>query len=153
TQAEIRKSEALDLGTGKTVAVESPNVRETSLSGTIDIEDGQPLLTPLLYRPKGKDRIWLMLARPMIFIEEEQKAIAKTKPPPKKAKPVDPAKKKPPEPECSVGPADINAWKLHSEAGRKAFLQVRYADAEREWSATLKEAEKMPAKDPRLADT
>ena len=153
TQAEIRKSEALDLGTGKTVTVESPDVRETSLSGAIDIEDGQPLLMPLLYRPKEKNRIYLMLARPMIFIEEEQKEIEKSKLPPKKARPVDPAKEKPPQPERPEGPANIDAWKKHSAGGRKAFDLARYAHAEREWSEALKEAEKMPAKDIRLADT
>jgi hypothetical protein len=82
---EITKTKVLDPGTGKEVEVESPNVRKTSLTATLEIEDGQAVLMPVEYRPPGaaaKDRVWVMLAEPMIWIEEEQEQIRKANLPP-----------------------------------------------------------------------
>ena len=72
----IDKTKKLDLSTGKEVELEAPNLRENFLTGTIQIEDGTPILMPVDYRPPGKgneDKIWLLMARPFIWIEAEVK--------------------------------------------------------------------------------
>ena len=75
---QIDKIKVLDPATGKDVEVESPNVRKTSMTGTIDIPDTAPILMVVGHRPAGKeheDQVGLMVARPLIWIEEEVKEI------------------------------------------------------------------------------
>jgi hypothetical protein len=70
----INKTKMLDVATGKDVEVESANVRKSSLTGTVQIPDTGPILMPVSYRPPGKgneDKVWLLVARPFIWIEEE----------------------------------------------------------------------------------
>src|SRR5262249_5700772 len=47
---------------------------KSTLAGTIKLADRHPILMPVEYRPTGKgkeDKVWLLLARPFIWIEEE----------------------------------------------------------------------------------
>src|SRR5262249_25492966 len=70
----ITKSKIVDDRTGKEVEVESPNLYKTSLRGKVQLPDGQPVLMLLHYRPPGKEnekRVWLLVARPIIWIEAE----------------------------------------------------------------------------------
>jgi hypothetical protein len=72
--AGIDKTKALDVTTGKDVEAESPNLRRTSVTGTVQVPDGNPILMPVDYRPPDKgseDKVWLLVARPLIWIEEE----------------------------------------------------------------------------------
>ncbi len=76
----ITPAKILDGSTGQELRVESPNVRKSSVTATLDIEDGQPVLMPVDYRPPaaaGKDRLWVLLAKPTIYIEEEEEQIRK----------------------------------------------------------------------------
>lgn len=73
----ISKTKKLDVLTGKEMVVESPNVRKASLAGTVQIADAAAILMPVDYRPAGKeDKVWLMVARPLIWIDGEAEAIA-----------------------------------------------------------------------------
>src|SRR5205807_2563783 len=57
---------------------ESPNVRKTTVMGTVQIPDGAPILMPVAYLPPGKgglDRVWVLVARPIVRIEEEVKVL------------------------------------------------------------------------------
>jgi hypothetical protein len=70
----IDKGTALDPRTGRAVEVDVPNVRKTTVSGTFQAEDGGPFLMPVRYRPPGEGgdgKVWLLVARPMIWIEAE----------------------------------------------------------------------------------
>jgi hypothetical protein len=61
-------------GQGK-VEVTTPNVRQSSVSGTVQVADGDVVLMRCNYLPLGesnKDKVWLMLARPYIWIDHEQ---------------------------------------------------------------------------------
>jgi hypothetical protein len=72
----IEKTKKLDPSTGKETAIESPNLRKSTVTGTVKLPDGNPILMPVDYRPsdKGKeDKVWLMVARPFIWLEEEVK--------------------------------------------------------------------------------
>jgi hypothetical protein len=72
----IDKGKALDPLTGNEIDIEVPNVRNTSIKGTVQLLDGSPFIMPVAYRPPGKeneDKIWLLVARPMIWIEEEER--------------------------------------------------------------------------------
>jgi hypothetical protein len=74
----IDKTATLDITSGKDVEVESPNLRRSTVTGTVHIPDGNPILMPVDYRPAGKehkDKVWLLVARPFIWIEEEVKEI------------------------------------------------------------------------------
>jgi len=74
----IDKIMALDGASGKETEIESPNVRTSSASGAVQIADGFPILMPVNYRPPGegnKDKVWLLMARPFIWIGEEVKEI------------------------------------------------------------------------------
>jgi hypothetical protein len=74
------KAKKLDVSTGKQVEIEAPNLRRTAITGTVQIPDGNPILMPVDFAPPGKgheDRLWLMLARPFIWIEDEVKDIRK----------------------------------------------------------------------------
>jgi hypothetical protein len=76
----IDKVKTLDVASGKEVEVESPNLRKTTVTGTVQIPDGGAILMPVAYRPPGKDnadKVWLLVARPFIWIEEEVRFIRK----------------------------------------------------------------------------
>src|SRR5947207_10531436 len=73
----MAKAKALDPLSGREVEVDSPNVRRTFVKGTIQIPDGAPILMPVDYALPGKDKqgkMWLLVARPFIRIEEEAEA-------------------------------------------------------------------------------
>lgn len=58
--------------------VEAPDLRGTSVTGTAQIMDGVPILMPVDHPPvakKGEDKVRLLVARPVIWIEEEVKEI------------------------------------------------------------------------------
>lgn len=74
---KIDKVRKPDLGSGKPVEVESPNVRRATRTGTVTLPDGGALLMPVDYLPATKGRAWVLVARPMIWIEEEQKELRK----------------------------------------------------------------------------
>jgi hypothetical protein len=95
---DLKTTEILNLVSGKKVTVESPNFRHTSSEAHVEIDDGQPLMMPLDYRSKearAGDRVWILLAKPWIYIEEEQKLIRQGGPPvrpsPRKPDPKPPA--------------------------------------------------------------
>jgi hypothetical protein len=74
----IDKTRRLDLWTGQEIEVEVPNVHRKTLTGTVQIPDAGAILMPVAYRPPGPenaDKVWLLVARPFIWIEEEVKAI------------------------------------------------------------------------------
>jgi hypothetical protein len=88
---EIKKSMALDPATGKECPVESPNVRQNTLIATLTLDDGEAFVMPVDYRPPGgaRDRLWILLAEPIIWIEEEQEQLLPpfARPLPKEAQP------------------------------------------------------------------
>jgi hypothetical protein len=66
--------------TGKEVEIEFPNLRKTSAHGTVRIPDAGALLMPVDYRPAGKEgegKVWVLVARPFIWIDEEVKEMRK----------------------------------------------------------------------------
>jgi hypothetical protein len=76
----IDKVKTLDVSSGKEVEVEAPNLRKTSVTGTVQVPDGGAILMPVAYRPPGQesqDKVWLLVARPFIWIEEEVAEIRK----------------------------------------------------------------------------
>ena len=50
-------------------------------------------------------------------------------------------------------PAQENLWETYIKAGMEAYQQATYAEAEKQWSAALQEAETFGSDDPRLATT
>ncbi len=76
----IGKIKIVDPATGKDVEVESPNLRKTTESGTVQVPDGGAIVMPVTYRPQGKEyenKVWLLVARPYIWIQEEVDVIRK----------------------------------------------------------------------------
>jgi len=76
---EIVKKPVLDPDTKKKEQVESPRLANSSTTGEVEVEDGTALLLPVGYRSriaKDNDRVWVLLLRPIIYIEEEEKAKA-----------------------------------------------------------------------------
>jgi hypothetical protein len=74
----IARTTKLDVSTGKEVPVESPNRRETTVRGSVHMPDSDAIVMPVDYRPPGKageDKVWLLVARPFIWIEEEVKSL------------------------------------------------------------------------------
>jgi hypothetical protein len=72
----IDKTKLRNPFTGNEMELESPNLRKSTITGTVKLPDGHPILMPVEYRPPGKgkeDKVWLLLARPFIWIEEEVK--------------------------------------------------------------------------------
>jgi hypothetical protein len=72
----IDKAKQRNPFTGEEMEFESPNMRKSTVTGTVELPDGHPILMPVEYRPsrKGKEgKVWLLLARPFIWIEEEVK--------------------------------------------------------------------------------
>lgn len=72
----VGKVQVPDAGTGRAGAVEIPNVRKATVAGTIQILEGEPLLMPVSMAPPGKageGKVWVMVARPLIRIEAEER--------------------------------------------------------------------------------
>jgi hypothetical protein len=70
----IARTTILDPATGRCLAVESPDLGKTSAAATIQIPDGQTIVMPVAYRPPdlADNRIWVLVAWPRIFIQEEE---------------------------------------------------------------------------------
>jgi len=67
--------EAFDLETEKEIPVEIPNLRNSSATATVEVEDGEFALVRIPYRPAtlAKDRVLVLVVRPVIYIEEEER--------------------------------------------------------------------------------
>ena len=72
---KLTKGTKIDLKTGKELPIELPNVRKSAATGTIDIHDTQSIMLAVDYRPE--DKVWLLVAAPRIYIEEEEEQIRK----------------------------------------------------------------------------
>jgi hypothetical protein len=94
---KLTKGAMLDPKTGQEAPIELPNLRKTSVTEKIEIHDGQPILLVVDYRPK--DKVWLVMAEPRIYIEEEEEQIRRGPP-----MPLADEKPPPPEPESPVDP-------------------------------------------------
>lgn len=95
--AGITKAKMLNLKTGQVQEREVPAVRTAVRTGFVEIDDGTTILMPVDYQPAAKDRVWLMVAEPRIYIEEEEEQIRKAGPQPVpkgKVKAVEPAREK-----------------------------------------------------------
>jgi hypothetical protein len=60
------------------VAIEVPELAETAATTTVDVDDGIWALAAVAYRTpaaKGKDRVWVLAVRPVIYIGEDDKAL------------------------------------------------------------------------------
>ncbi|MBM4070698.1 MAG: tetratricopeptide repeat protein [Planctomycetes bacterium] len=151
---EMKKTAALDPATGKLGMVDAPHIREATLTGTIEVEDGAALLMPVIYPPPTKDRVWVFVARPTIFVEEED---AKSKTASKAPKQEPPAKEAPkPKPASTKGktpPANLDVWRDEMAAGRKTLDRHLFNEAERHLAKALTEAERLPPRDARLPET
>jgi hypothetical protein len=69
------KTKRRDASTGKEFEVEVPTLRKATVTGTVQIPDTAPILMLVDYRPPGKvgeDKVWLLVARPFIWIKEEE---------------------------------------------------------------------------------
>jgi len=61
---------------GPDVPADETTIRKTTVSGSVDIRDGEAFLMPVGYRPPGeaaKDKVWVLVARPLIWIEAEER--------------------------------------------------------------------------------
>jgi hypothetical protein len=69
----VSTTRTVDLFTDKEVETATPSLRRTTLEETIRIPDSGAILMPVSYLPPDakKDRVWLMVARPLIWIKEE----------------------------------------------------------------------------------
>jgi hypothetical protein len=74
---KLTKGAIVDLKSDKEIPIDLPNVKKTSTSTIIEIHDLQPIVLAVDYRPAAKDRVWLLLAEPMIYIEQEQERLRK----------------------------------------------------------------------------
>jgi hypothetical protein len=73
---DIGKELVADPATGDDVNVDVPRFLALSTSMTLRAEDGQPIVVPVHYRPPGvgnKERLLILLVRPVIYIEEEER--------------------------------------------------------------------------------
>jgi hypothetical protein len=73
---EVRKRDAVDPETGNEVKVDDPDLVRTSVTVRLEVDDGYNVLVPVRYLPqavKDKDRVRVLLVRPEIWIEEEEK--------------------------------------------------------------------------------
>jgi hypothetical protein len=80
---EIVKKTILDPDTKKKEQVESPRLESSSTTGEGEVDDGTALLIPVGYRSqtaKADDRVWVLLLRPIIYIEAEEKEKAMNEP-------------------------------------------------------------------------
>jgi hypothetical protein len=85
----INKGKQLDATMGNEREIDVPAICEFSATGTVQIPDGDPFLMPVDYRPPGKehaDKVWLLVARPVIWIQEEQDRVKAGDEPPVRPK-------------------------------------------------------------------
>jgi hypothetical protein len=68
----IEKTTRLDASSGKRVVVESPNLRRATHKGTVRVPDAGAFLMPVDYAPPDKGKVWVLVARPYVWIEEEE---------------------------------------------------------------------------------
>lgn len=73
-QLEKLSKRKIFLADEKVLVNEFPNLRERGVTNTIKIPDGGSLLMPVLFQPEG-NRVWLLLASPRIWIEEEERQL------------------------------------------------------------------------------
>jgi hypothetical protein len=76
----IGKGKRLDATTGAEQIIEVPAVRQTATTGKVQVLDGNPFLMPVDYQPPGKEnagKVWLLVARPVLWDETEEKAAHK----------------------------------------------------------------------------
>ena len=74
---EVERQMILDRDTGKRASVEVPKLFESTTKGSIEVEDGVLLLMPVRFRSRearDKGRVWVLLVRPTIHIDEEERA-------------------------------------------------------------------------------
>lgn len=72
--AGLKKRTVTDPDTGDEEEVEVPDLTESSATFGIEVDDGEPVLLPVpAAGAKDKDRVRLLLVRPTIYIEEEEK--------------------------------------------------------------------------------
>ena len=69
----IGKTKKLDPLSGKEFEVEVPSLLKNSVSGAIQFPDGGGFLMPVAYQPANKDKILVLAAQPVIWIEEEER--------------------------------------------------------------------------------
>jgi hypothetical protein len=72
---EVKKAIVLDVKTGVESETEVPTVLNKTVTGSLIILDGQPIIMPVGYRSaeaKKQNRLWVLLAEPIIYIQEEQ---------------------------------------------------------------------------------
>ncbi len=101
---DIKKTKVLDVKTGNEIETEVPNVLNRTLTGSLVIWDRQPIVMPVGYRSadaKKQNRLWVLLAEPAVYIQEEQEypATGTSIPEPQAEKA--PITKRPPSPEKS----------------------------------------------------
>lgn len=73
----LKEQSRVDPNTGKEVTVEHPELAESSVTASVTADDGAYVLVPVRYLPaavKDKDRVLVILLRPIIYIEEEEQA-------------------------------------------------------------------------------
>jgi hypothetical protein len=61
---------------GPDLSAVDPTIRKTTVTGSVDIRDGESILMPIEFRPPGTDgagKTWVLLARPLIWIESEER--------------------------------------------------------------------------------
>jgi hypothetical protein len=124
---KITKGTRVDLKTNKEYPVDLPNLKKSKSSVTVEIHDGQPILIAVDYRPS--DRVWLLLAWPSIYMEEEEEEIRKGniaewrswRAPQPKMPPADPA---PPEPPMEDESAPVPPVPLPNTVAMKELLQA-----------------------------
>jgi hypothetical protein len=63
-------------GRGPDAPAAGPTVRRATVAGTVDIRDGEAILMPVACRPPGEGgagKAWVLVARPLIWIEAEER--------------------------------------------------------------------------------
>jgi hypothetical protein len=71
----VNKASRLDPARGDQHKVQVPAVRRASATGTVQVPDGDPIVMPVDYQPPGSEKsgkIWVMVARPVIWIQGEK---------------------------------------------------------------------------------
>jgi len=78
---QTKKFLGFNPATAKVSPVTVPKLRETVAVESFDVDDGELLLIPMAKRSaqEPKDRQWVLLVQPIIYIEEEQKMLREGK--------------------------------------------------------------------------
>ncbi len=75
---DLEKKTVVDPDTKKQAVIEVPKLSKSSTAGDVGGDDGDTFLLPVQFRSraaKEKDRPWVLLLRPVIHIDEEQRAL------------------------------------------------------------------------------